>query len=106
MSLPPNKEELENFRRELNEQDIEIIREKLRHQGYGVKDSWRTKEAQARIQREEVAAEQKMKEDSLLLQAQGNKISEEANQIAKRALWTSLVALLISIVSIAVAIFK
>jgi len=102
MSIPQDQE-LKKFRDQLDRLDIETIKEKLRHHQYGMKDSWQTKEAEARIQKEEAAAEQKLKDASLALQAEGNKISQEANTLAKRAFWISLVALL---VSIAVAIFK
>lgn len=103
MSIPQNQEELKKFRDDLDKLDVEAIKEKLRHHHYGMKDSWKTKEAEAKIQREEAIAEQKLKNESLALQAEGNKISREANVIAKRAFWISLVALLISI---AVVIFK
>lgn len=102
MSIP-NDEDLMKFRKQLDDLSIDTIKEKLRHHHYGMKDSWKTKEAEARIKREEDVAEYKFKNTALKLQAEGNNIAQQANTLARRALWISLIALALSIL---VAIFK
>jgi len=103
MSLPPNKEALDVFRKNLDETELEIIEEDLRHQRYGPKDSWKTKEALAKIQKETKLKDDQHKKKVIELKVEGNKMAQKANSIAKWALCLSGLAI---IVSILVAIFK
>lgn len=102
MTIPTN-EQVENFKKELEELEIDKIDQNLRHYIYGVKDNWKYKEALAFIQTHKESAETGIKKESIKQAQENNRLQGQANRIAWWALFTSILALAISIL---VAFFK
>jgi hypothetical protein len=100
MSIPLNDQELKQFREEICEHDIQKLKELLRMQQWGPKDSWRTKEAEAILKEKENMIDNENRQRSFNLQSEGNDIARDANKIAKRAQSIAIIALVVSIIAL------
>jgi hypothetical protein len=100
MSIPLNDQESKQFREEICEHDIQKLKELLRRQQWGPKDSWRTKEAEAILKEKEDAIDNENRQRSFNQQSEANEHAQDANKIAKCAQWIAVIALIVSIIAL------
>lgn len=96
----PTPDEINKFREKLKGITLDQIQTNVRNSIWGVKDSWKNKEAEVNIRAQDDANKAGLKIREIDEAVKGNQLLEQANKIARWALGISLLALIISILAI------